>query len=140
MTPLFVKRESYPNSNIIYMITRFLLSVLMLLPLVGWAQTPVTVTGTVYDGTDEPLIGVSVIVKGTTTGTATGQQALRQATHNILYTAANSVGQDVSSTPIAYWLYILVAVVDVVLVGLCVFYFVRRHQKMKAWKAQGGNA
>lgn len=43
----------------------------MLLPLVGWAQTPVTVTGTVYDGTDEPLIGVSVIVKGTTTGTAT---------------------------------------------------------------------
>lgn len=85
------------------------------------------------------LMGIQS-VSDATTGTTTGQQALRQATHNILYTAANSVGQDVSSTPIAYWLYILVAVVDVVLVGLCVFYFVRRHKKMKAWKAQGGNA
>ena len=75
-----------------------------------------------------------------TTGTATGQQALRTATHNILYTAANSVGQEISNTPIPYGLYILVAVIDVVLVGLCVFYFVRRHQKMKAWKVQSGNA
>lgn len=46
------------------MITRLLISVLMLLPLIGWAQSPMTVTGTVYDGTDEPLIGVSVMVKG----------------------------------------------------------------------------
>lgn len=42
----------------------------MLLPLLGWAQT-MTVTGTVYDSTDEPLIGVSVIVKGTSVGAAT---------------------------------------------------------------------
>ena len=74
-------------------------------------------------------------VSDATTGTATGQQALRQATHNILYSAANSVGQEVSSTPIAYWLYITVGVVDVVLLGLCVFYFIRRHKNMKAWKA-----
>lgn len=74
-------------------------------------------------------------VTDATTGTATGQQALRQATHNILYSAANSVGQEVSSTPIAYWLYITVGVVDMALLGLCVFYFIRRHKNMKAWKA-----
>ena len=74
-------------------------------------------------------------VSDATTGTATGQQALRRATHNILYSAANSVGQEVSSTPIAYWLYITVGVVDVALLGLCVFYFIRRHKNMKAWKA-----
>ena len=74
-------------------------------------------------------------VSEATTGTATGQQALRQATHNILYTAANSVGQEISSTPIPYWLYISVGVVDVILLGLCVFYFFRRHKNMKAWKA-----
>lgn len=70
------------------------------------------------------------------TGTAAGRQALRKATHNILYTAANSVGQDVSATPVPYWLYISVAVVDVILVGLCVFYFVRRRKNMKLWNEQ----
>ena len=74
-------------------------------------------------------------VSDATTGTATGQQALRQATHNILYTAANSVGQEISETPIPYWLYISVGVVDAILIGLCVFYFIRRHKNMKAWKA-----
>ncbi|MCD7880224.1 MAG: glycoside hydrolase family 3 C-terminal domain-containing protein [Clostridiales bacterium] len=70
------------------------------------------------------------------TGTNSGQQALRTATHNILYTAANSVGEEISYTPVAYWLYITVGVVDVALVALCVLYFVRRHGKMKKWKAE----
>ncbi|MCD7760916.1 MAG: beta-glucosidase, partial [Clostridiales bacterium] len=70
------------------------------------------------------------------TGTNSGQQALRTATHNILYTAANSVGEEVSATPVAYWLYITVGVVDVALVALCVLYFVRRHGKMKKWKTE----
>ncbi|MCD7917315.1 MAG: hypothetical protein LUF84_02485, partial [Clostridiales bacterium] len=69
------------------------------------------------------------------TGTNSGQQALRTATHNILYTAANSVGEEVSAIPVAYWLYITVGVVDVALVALCVLYFIRRHGKMKQWKA-----
>ncbi len=71
-----------------------------------------------------------------TTGTATGRQAMRNATHNILYAAANGAGQEISEIPIAYWLYILVAAVDAILVGLCVFYFVRRFKKLKAYKAQ----
>ncbi|MCD8086495.1 MAG: glycoside hydrolase family 3 C-terminal domain-containing protein [Clostridiales bacterium] len=69
------------------------------------------------------------------TGTNAGQQALRTATHNILYTAANSVGEEISYTPVAYWLYITVGVVDVALAALCVLYFIRRHGKMKRWKA-----
>ena len=36
----------------------------------GYAQN-VSVTGTVYEGTDMPLPGVSILIKGTTTGTAT---------------------------------------------------------------------
>lgn len=69
------------------MITRLLISVLMLLPLIGWAQSPMTVTGTVYDGTDEPLIGVSVMVKGTANGTATdfdGNFSIKAAKGNTL--------------------------------------------------------
>ena len=38
-----------------------------------WAQNTVTVSGTVFDsGGDEPLVGASVLVDGTTTGTVTG--------------------------------------------------------------------
>ena len=40
---------------------------LAMLCLVTFAQGK-TVTGTVVDGTGEPLIGVSVLVKGTTAG------------------------------------------------------------------------
>ncbi|WP_281509304.1 SusC/RagA family TonB-linked outer membrane protein [Muribaculum intestinale] len=46
-----------------------------------------TVTGTVYDGTDEPLIGVSVMVKGTANGTATdfdGNFSIKAAKGNTL--------------------------------------------------------
>ena len=69
------------------MITRLLISVLMLLPLVSWAQEPINVTGTVYDGFDEPLIGVTVMVKGTTNGTATdidGNFALKAAKGDVI--------------------------------------------------------
>ena len=44
--------------------------VLAMLCLVTFAQGK-TVTGTVVDGTGEPLIGVSVLVKGTTAGAIT---------------------------------------------------------------------
>lgn len=53
------------------MITRLLLFVFLLLPMVSYAQEAFTITGTVTDGTEEPLPGVSVLVKGTSTGTAT---------------------------------------------------------------------
>ena len=68
------------------------------------------------------------------TNSPAGHQVLRTATHNILYTSANSIGQEVSVIPVPYWLYITVAVVDAGLIALCVFYFVRRRKNVKRWK------
>ena len=48
----------------------FTLLVLGLLPLLAWSQTR-TITGKVVSSTAEPLIGVTVLVKGTTAGTVT---------------------------------------------------------------------
>lgn len=48
----------------------FLLMAFYLFPLIAMAQTR-TISGVVADETNEPLIGVSVVVKGTTTGTLT---------------------------------------------------------------------
>ena len=45
----------------------FLAMLLCMLWLTGFAQNDVT--GVVKDGTGEPLIGVSVMIKGSTTGT-----------------------------------------------------------------------
>lgn len=70
------------------------------------------------------------------TNSPAGHQVLRTATHNILYTSANSIGQEVSAIPVPYWLYITVAVVDAGLIALCVFYFVRRRKNVKRWKEQ----
>ena len=71
-----------------------------------------------------------------TLDTAAGHQALRNACHNILYTEANSsstftVGMFGQSP--------LITAVEVVLaaiIALLAMYFVRRHMKMKRWRAQ----
>ena len=52
-------------------ITFFLMSMMFMLPAL--AQEMITVSGVVVDSaTQEPLIGASILVKGTSTGTATG--------------------------------------------------------------------
>ena len=43
----------------------------LVMPLVTFAQDNITVSGTVTDDTDQPVIGASVIVKGSTTGVPT---------------------------------------------------------------------
>lgn len=48
-----------------------LLFALLLFPVLAFAADPVTVTGTVTDDSGEPLIGVSVFVKGTQNGGTT---------------------------------------------------------------------
>ncbi|OAV44541.1 SusC/RagA family TonB-linked outer membrane protein [Lewinella sp. 4G2] len=50
---------------------RFLLALGLLFSVVGIATAQKTVTGTVIDEEGESLIGVSILVKGTTTGTVT---------------------------------------------------------------------
>ncbi|WP_371683378.1 glycoside hydrolase family 3 C-terminal domain-containing protein [Olsenella sp. Marseille-P4559] len=73
---------------------------------------------------------------GDTLDTAAGHQALRAAAHNILYTEANaskalSVGLYHQSPIIT-----AVEVAQAAIIALLVTYFVRRHMKMKRWRAQ----
>lgn len=63
-------KKSIGNAGIRSWLLGLLVSVL-LLPVTAYAQTQRTVTGTVYDETGEPLIGVSVKVTGETTGVST---------------------------------------------------------------------
>lgn len=50
---------------------RLLLTLLLLIPLYVNAQTSTTITGMVKDALGEPLIGASVVQKGTSNGTVT---------------------------------------------------------------------
>ncbi|MDR3235182.1 MAG: SusC/RagA family TonB-linked outer membrane protein [Prevotellaceae bacterium] len=49
-----------------------LLTAMIFAANMAFAQNTVTVSGTVLDGNNEPVIGASVVVKGTTKGTTTG--------------------------------------------------------------------
>lgn len=83
-------------------------------------------------------LDLSFAVVGTlnksTTDTVTGRQAMRRACHNILYMDVNSGAFSIAKQPTPYWMYAAV-VIDVVIFGLIALYFVKRHNKMKAWKA-----
>lgn len=60
-----------------------------------------------------------------------GKQAMREATHHILYTVANSNAMEFNYYgPTPYWLYILIAVDVIAVVGAGVFYWKWR----KNWK------
>lgn len=73
-----------------------------------------------------------------TTGTAAGRQALRRATHNVLYMVANSSALDnaaaASLGPIVRNVFIGVDVVVAALFGL---YLWRRHVRMVRWREAG---
>lgn len=72
-----------------------------------------------------------------TTGTAAGHQALRNATHNVLYMIANSDALNVSSgSGLVGTLKTGLAAVDIVVIALIALYFWRRHRKMNLWRAQ----
>ena len=49
-----------------------------------------------------------------------GQQALRKACHNILYTIANSNAQELSKSGLSTWIYVM-GIVDVLLLALVIF-------------------
>ncbi|MCP1110417.1 glycoside hydrolase family 3 protein [Ohessyouella blattaphilus] len=63
-----------------------------------------------------------------------GKQAMRKATHNILYTVVNSNAMEIAYYgPTLYWLYMLIGV-DVAAVIGAIAFFIRRNKKMKAYK------
>lgn len=52
-------------------VTSLLLMLVLFPVMLMQGATPVTITGTVQDSNGEPLIGVSVLLKGTSTGGST---------------------------------------------------------------------
>jgi TonB-linked SusC/RagA family outer membrane protein len=50
---------------------KILLSLILLFGIVGFAVAQRTITGTVLDSKNEPMVGASILLKGTTTGTIT---------------------------------------------------------------------
>lgn len=73
-----------------------------------------------------------------TTDTAAGHQALRRATHNVLYMVANSDALDnPASTAAADLLRTVFKVIDVLGVALLALYLWRRHVGMVRWRNAG---
>ena len=71
-----------------------------------------------------------------TTDTVAGRQALRQASHNILYMVANSDALETANWG-PYPFVIALIVVDVVIFALFALYFWRRHVGMVRWREAG---
>ena len=70
-----------------------------------------------------------------TLSTPAGHQALRQATKNIMFMTVNSDAMAVGTTgpyPLQLGIYGICAL----MIGLYVWYLVRRHKKMAKWRAQ----
>ncbi len=67
-----------------------------------------------------------------TTETNTGKQAMRQATKNILYTVANSIGMELGTTGMPNWMKLLIGL-DLALLALVTLGFYKTtHKKKKA--------
>ncbi len=72
-----------------------------------------------------------------TTDTAAGHQALRRATHNVLYMVANSDALETATTGLAGTIRTVMMVFDLVFVALMALYFWRRHVGMVRWRKAG---
>ncbi len=72
-----------------------------------------------------------------TTDTAAGHQALRRATHNVLYMVANSDALETATAGLGGTIKTGFTVFDVVFVALMVLYFWRRHAGMVRWREAG---
>ena len=72
-----------------------------------------------------------------TTDTAAGHQALRRATHNVLYMVANSDALETATSGLSGTIRTGFTVFDVVFVALMVLYFWRRHVGMVRWREAG---
>lgn len=83
-------------------------------------------------GNDFILTTVGRDVKDTSNA---GKQAMREASHHILYTVANSTAMDIGYYgPTPYWLYIMIAV-DVLALAGAITFFIRWNKRRKAYRA-----
>lgn len=75
-------------------------------------------------GNDLMLSTMGAEMMGAGDRTNTAKQAMRQATKNILYTVANSVGMEFDNGGVPYWIFLL-GFIDIALLGLVAFGFYR---------------
>ncbi|HSF54920.1 MAG TPA: SusC/RagA family TonB-linked outer membrane protein, partial [Algoriphagus sp.] len=64
-------RKILPRVNYLRSVRLFLLPLFLLFGQIAFAQSDLQVQGTILDSTGEPLPGVNVVIKGTSTGTVT---------------------------------------------------------------------
>lgn len=69
--------------------------------------------------------------------TPTGNHAMRNACHDILFIEANSSALENAVQPVPYWLMAII-VVDMLIIALFVRYYIRRHKRMTLWKNSQG--
>ena len=74
----------------------------------------------IFNGCDLMLSTLGEKVTDIVLDNNSGLQALRNASHNILYTIANSNAQELSKSGMSTWVFVLGAV-DIILIGLCCF-------------------
>lgn len=70
-----------------------------------------------YNGCDLMLSTLGETATDIVTGNITGQNHLRTACHNILYTIANSDAQELSESGISTWIYVM-ALIDIAIMAL----------------------
>ena len=74
----------------------------------------------IFNGCDLMLSTLGEKVTDIVLDNNSGQQALRKACHNILYTIANSNAQELSKSGLSTWVYVM-GIVDVLLLALIIF-------------------
>mgnify|MGYP000155202958 FL=1 len=74
----------------------------------------------IFNGCDLMLSTLGEKVTDIVLDNNSGQQALRKACHNILYTIANSNAQDLSKSGLSTWVYVM-GIVDVLLLAFVIF-------------------
>lgn len=94
----------------------------------------------IRSGTDLSLTTLGNLTPSTlSSGTAAGRQTLRTATHNILYTFANSNAQEISQDPFPTWTFLFIGL-DVAAVALAalVLFVLPKRKMSKDGAAAGG--
>lgn len=84
-------------------------------------------------GNDLVLYLMPTVLKDVTTKTDWGQQNMRKASHNILYTVVNSHSYDVAEKNVPHWIYLLVTI-DILILTFLYFCFTKVTYRIKPAK------
>lgn len=99
--------------------------------ITDWFTAPMDADQAIYAGNDLMLCTYNGAGNDPEDISNSGQQAMRRACHDILYTVANSNATEFNYMgPKAYWLYALIAA-DIVIAALELIFWIRRFKKTR---------